>query len=1263
MPFVKRHPWLSSFVLLSVVFISLLPIGLKYTAIHLLEKHSGQQATIADIDLNIFNGKLRIRNIQLQNGNHKTQVNEFSANILLRALFQERLLFSQIKLIGVTLPVEISEQNGQQQFRVAGFAIPQESSKEESDSGTLPFGLGVQQLALQDINIQLIQAEQQQLYQIRSLSLKELYSWDSDFARLKLNSTLNQKSINANLQVHLFTKAPKIIGTIKVRELNLQDLQEWVAQPIAGQLTADLTFTVEQQSNGFKLYQYSDINLANADIQMAEQRISAQKLTWQGDAHFFSGDVQALKVLGNLNGTQLALTQNGADGAKLNIQTDAKGAIDLIGQLNGVDARIQQKGLIALNNFNLQQSHTAPQASDLTVNYQQLSYQGSVDYAIAKPKLNLDGALALNKLRLEQQSQAQKEQQNRLLELPKIAYQGKIDYDLTAQKIALNGTLNSDTLQLTQTAKNGKQLQNSLELALAAMQLDGQQHITLGDDLQLKTQSNLTLKQLTFAQQDNSAETPIQRKFSSNINAKLNLQAKFAENQQSLQQTGTIQITNLAFKDKMMSLSTPAINWNGALDWQQTAALKLSVKGDLNSDNIEFTQQTPEQSLQLSQSLKAKLDLLLNNNAKQLSLQQNGTFTLDNLSLQQSGLNQQAKQIRYSGNLMLTQNHPLENQPQSGAQDIRLKGQLQLTKSHTELAESGIKINQNLSSDFTLASLINNDTLSIDYSGSGQIAALKFKSPQQSADLDTFTWQGQSKFSQAYKQTATAAELNGQFKLSAKRLNAGSPKMRDAMQLQQLNLPSLTLKSPQHFALRNLDLSGLTLQGINQQQTVPIATLRAITLTEGDIALAPELAIELGDLALVDLNGDLTLDKDYQLAQISALLNAFGIEKQAETPTETTPQDPAKTANPDSAPNAAEPRTLPKIALASFALQGNNQIQLSIANPNTSEDAPINKRLTIKTLRFGAFDSSKPEQASDFEFLASLDEFSEIRSSGKIAPLAAQLSMQAKTAIDGLALNDFSPLVQQAVGYQIDSGQLSATIDSTIGDNKIDVENSVKLYKFQLVSADKEKTEAFDKGFSMPLEVGLSLLRDKSDNIELKLPIKGDLDNPNFNIQDVISTALNGALGKATRTYLLLALQPFGAIALVGEMAFDQLAAVRLQPVDFEDSRFKLTDEMQQYLQKVSTLLQSKSDVQIKLCGGVNQSDRQAIAQASQTESQKKENKLPEITDDQLLSLATMRQTAIKRYLLEQGVSTNQIVICQPKISNETGSAKIQMGI
>ena len=47
----------------------------------------------------------------------------------------------------------------------------------------------------------------------------------------------------------------------------------------------------------------------------------------------------------------------------------------------------------------------------------------------------------------------------------------------------------------------------------------------------------------------------------------------------------------------------------------------------------------------------------------------------------------------------------------------------------------------------------------------------------------------------------------------------------------------------------------------------------------------------------------------------------------------------------------------------------------------------------------------------------------------------------------------------------------------------------------------------------LPLDMAISLLQDGEGKIDLKLPIKGDLDNPEFEIKSVVQKAIGNLIG------------------------------------------------------------------------------------------------------------------------------------------------------
>ena len=365
------------------------------------------------------------------------------------------------------------------------------------------------------------------------------------------------------------------------------------------------------------------------------------------------------------------------------------------------------------------------------------------------------------------------------------------------------------------------------------------------------------------------------------------------------------------------------------------------------------------------------------------------------------------------------------------------------------------------------------------------------------------------------------------------------------------------------------------------------------------------------------------------------------------------------------------------LALKSLAVTGDNHLMLVMKEG----EKDVIQDLTIHQLNVGSLNTESPLTKTPYSLKLGIGQFGQITSKGDISPLADSLYLKTETEIDGLSLLNYSPLAENTIGYQIESGQLSANISGSINKQLINFSNKIDLSKFTLTKANNDKSADFDKNFQMPLNVGLNLLKDKQDNIHLKLPIKGDLTNPKFNLTDIIGTAMNGALGKATRAYLLVALQPFGALAMAGEFAFDQMSAVKLESIVFKPGNPKLSAKMQNYLNKLSKLLAEKSKLQIKLCTGASEQDRIYLQQikantqskSSEPKPSKSKPSKPEqnttpahtltVTDEEILKLAKQRQTAIKQYLIKQGVKGRQIILCQPKIVAEKVAPKIDMGI
>jgi hypothetical protein len=258
--------------------------------------------------------------------------------------------------------------------------------------------------------------------------------------------------------------------------------------------------------------------------------------------------------------------------------------------------------------------------------------------------------------------------------------------------------------------------------------------------------------------------------------------------------------------------------------------------------------------------------------------------------------------------------------------------------------------------------------------------------------------------------------------------------------------------------------------------------------------------------------------------------------------------------------------------------------------------------------------------------------------------------------VDGISLPQLTPYTVAALGYALESGHLDA--DSTLKINKgqLDSQNDLVIRGLEITGVDNESREKLDGQLIVPLDTALSMLRDNNDTITLALPVSGDINSPDFGIGDIINIAVSKAVKQGSLTYLKLALQPYGALITVAQLAGEAAMKVRLQPVGFEPGQVTSTGETGSYLKKVAGILKDRPEVNIKICGLAVAADR--IALAGGTAPKEADSKtagsvkgVKPVTDQQLLDLAKQRAGFVKDALVTKyGVTASRLVACTPHI-------------
>ncbi|MAZ87251.1 MAG: hypothetical protein CL693_06365 [Cellvibrionaceae bacterium] len=277
---------------------------------------------------------------------------------------------------------------------------------------------------------------------------------------------------------------------------------------------------------------------------------------------------------------------------------------------------------------------------------------------------------------------------------------------------------------------------------------------------------------------------------------------------------------------------------------------------------------------------------------------------------------------------------------------------------------------------------------------------------------------------------------------------------------------------------------------------------------------------------------------------------------------------------------------------------------------------------------------------------------------------AAELTPQNNTVDGEFSLKNYELIAvsgysEAATGYQLEAGRFNLSSDFSLEGSQLNSEQDVLIDQLSLRVASSDSANSFIEKTAIPMEQAVDLLRDSNNQITLNVPIHGDLNSPDIRLQQVINTALRGAMRKASLTVLSTLIQPYGAMISIAKLAGDQVTKVRFDPVPFEPGQFLATTEALAYVDKVGTVVRDRDSLKIKLCGVTNQEDSQylrqqalksaAPAQAKEVES---ENEPLVAMDDReaLRQLGEARALALRNHLLKDiGVSEGQLLMCLPK--------------
>lgn len=272
--------------------------------------------------------------------------------------------------------------------------------------------------------------------------------------------------------------------------------------------------------------------------------------------------------------------------------------------------------------------------------------------------------------------------------------------------------------------------------------------------------------------------------------------------------------------------------------------------------------------------------------------------------------------------------------------------------------------------------------------------------------------------------------------------------------------------------------------------------------------------------------------------------------------------------------------------------------------------------------------NSGPERYTSMQLSGRVNEFGSLSISGELQPFDYRKQSDINMEFKNISTNSLSPYAAKFAGRKIESGSLSLSLDYKVANNQLEGTNSIILEK--LVLGDKVSSpDAMD----LPLDMAISLLEDDNGKIDIKLPITGDLNNPEFEMKAVINKAIGNLLGGIVTA-------PFKFIGSIFGMSGDELKFVQFVPGETD-----ITPPEEEKLTILSKALLERPALILIVSGAYNQErDSIAIAKKSLLESistnssegQMLLNYLDPVVQDAITDLADQRLDETIRLKLEE---------------------------
>jgi hypothetical protein len=212
--------------------------------------------------------------------------------------------------------------------------------------------------------------------------------------------------------------------------------------------------------------------------------------------------------------------------------------------------------------------------------------------------------------------------------------------------------------------------------------------------------------------------------------------------------------------------------------------------------------------------------------------------------------------------------------------------------------------------------------------------------------------------------------------------------------------------------------------------------------------------------------------------------------------------------------------------------------------------------------------STESREPSAVSFEGKVDDHGFVRVTGSVTPLDPSSNTDITVAFQNIFIPKFTAYTVPFAGREIASGSLDLSLGYQVTDSQLVGENNIILRNFEL-------GEEVDHpgAMSLPLGLAVALLKDSEGKIDIDLPVRGDLGDPEFSYGGVVLKALGNLIVKIVAS-------PF---TLLGKLI--GVEANELEYINFLDGRSDLTPPELERAAKLAEALALRPELVLEIAG------------------------------------------------------------------------------